>query len=99
MPMAMWKTAVAMSRATTVISAWLLCVLCGPPEQGYWTKQGFPSLRQTSEYLPRYAIFRVKCDRHAGRRHVHDAAFYWGIWLDEADWKSSEALKPSTECR
>jgi hypothetical protein len=51
MPMPVWKTGAAMSRVTTVVTAALLCVSCGPAEQGYWTKQD-SSQALTNEQYP-----------------------------------------------
>ena len=51
MPMPVWKTGAAMSRVTTVVTAALLCVSCGPDEQGYWTKQD-SSQALTNEQYP-----------------------------------------------
>jgi hypothetical protein len=61
--MPIWKTGVAMSRATSVISALLLCVSCGPPEQGYRTKQGI-SQALTDE---QYAADSQHCERFAAQ--------------------------------
>ena len=49
--MPFWKTGAAMSRVTTVVTAALLCVSCGPAEQGYWTKHGV-SQALTNEQFP-----------------------------------------------
>ena len=51
MPMPFWKTGVATSRVMTVVTAVLLCVSCGPAEQGYWTKHGV-SQALTNEQFP-----------------------------------------------
>ena len=51
MPIPVWKPGVATSRVTTVVTAALLCVSCGPAEQGYWTKQG-TSQALTNEQYP-----------------------------------------------
>lgn len=61
--MPIWKTGVATSRATTMISALLLCVSCGPPEQGYWTKHGM-SQALTDE---QYAADSQHCERFAAQ--------------------------------
>lgn len=61
--MPIWKTGIATSRATIVISALLLCVSCGPPEQGYWTKPGF-SQALTDE---QYAADFQHCERFAAQ--------------------------------
>jgi hypothetical protein len=59
--MPVWKTGIATSRVMTVISVVLLCVSCGPPEQGYWTK------RDTSQALTneQYAADSQHCERFA----------------------------------
>ena len=49
--MPFWKTGAATSRVTTVVTAVLLCVSCGPAEQGYWTKHGV-SQALTNEQFP-----------------------------------------------
>jgi hypothetical protein len=63
MAMPIWKTGIVTSRATIVISALLLCVSCGPPEQGYWTKRGF-SQALTDE---QYAADSQHCERFAAQ--------------------------------
>ena len=50
MPMPVWKTGAAMSRVTTVVTAALLCVSCGPAEQGYWTKQDISQALTNEQY-------------------------------------------------
>ena len=57
------KTGVETRGATTLISAWLLCVSCGAPEQGSWTKQG-SSQAFTDE---QYAADSQHCDRFAAQ--------------------------------
>jgi hypothetical protein len=63
MPMPIWKTGVTTSRATIVSSALLLCVSCGPPEQGYWTKQGIPQALTDEQY----AADSQHCERFAAQ--------------------------------
>ena len=50
MPMPVWKTGAAISRVTTVVTAALLCVSCGPAEQGYWTKQDISQALTNEQY-------------------------------------------------
>jgi hypothetical protein len=56
-----WRTPVAVSRVTAIISAVLFCVSCGSPQQGHWTKQGV-SQAFTNE---QYAADSQHCDRFA----------------------------------
>jgi len=50
MPMPIWKTGAAMSRVTTVVTAALLSVSCGPTEQGYWAKQDISQALTNEQY-------------------------------------------------
>jgi hypothetical protein len=61
--MPIWKTGVATSHATAVISALLLCVSCGPPEQGYWTKQDISQALMDEQY----AADSQHCERFAAQ--------------------------------
>jgi hypothetical protein len=62
MLMPVWKTGIATSRVT-VVSAVLLCVSCGLPEQGYWTKEGIsPALRDEQ-----YSADSQHCERFAAQ--------------------------------
>jgi hypothetical protein len=61
--MPVWKIGAATSRVATVVTAALLCVSCGPAEQGYWTKQGIPQALTNEPY----AADSQHCDRFAAQ--------------------------------
>ena len=62
-----WKTGAIIHLAT--ISALLLCVSCGPSEQGYWIKQGM-SQAQTDE---QFATDSPHCERYAAQNEGRDS--------------------------
>ena len=63
------KIGVATSPTTIAISALLLCVSCGPAEQGYWTKQGM-SQAHTDE---QYATDSPHCERYAAQNEGRES--------------------------
>jgi hypothetical protein len=69
MPVLSWKTDVATTPAATVMSALLLCVSCGAPDQGYRTKEGISQALMDEQY----AVDSQHCGRFAAQNDGRDS--------------------------